>query len=109
MLWVLINVTVIILIQQQDIISWKYVHWNYLTRVILMSTHNVFLMKSQHIAPHLFFRLLYDYKHTARPCETSHVLLAGVSGGFPGVLPFRPIYQLARLDMIEIILKGTLN
>ena len=30
-------------------------------------------------------------------CETSQVLLAGVSGGFPGVLPFRPIYPLARL------------
>ena len=43
-------------------------------------------------------------------CETSHVLLAGVSGGFPtGVLPFRPTYRLARLDMSEIILKGTLN
>ena len=42
-------------------------------------------------------------------CETSHVLLAGVSGGFPGVLPFCPIYRLARLDMSEIILKGTLN
>ena len=23
-------------------------------------------------------------------CETNQVLLAGVSGGFPGVLPFRP-------------------
>ena len=34
-------------------------------------------------------------------CETSQVLLAGVSGGFPGVLPFRPTYQLARLDMSE--------
>ena len=34
-------------------------------------------------------------------CETSQVLLAGVSGGFPGVLPFRPIYRLARLDMSE--------
>ena len=42
-------------------------------------------------------------------CETSHVLLAGVSGGFPGVLPFRPTYRLARLHMSEIILKGTLN
>ena len=42
-------------------------------------------------------------------CETSQVLLAGVSGGFPGVLPFRPTYQLIRLDMSEIILKGTLN
>ena len=42
-------------------------------------------------------------------CETSHVLLAGMSGGFPGVLPFRPTYRLARLDMSEIILKGTLN
>ena len=42
-------------------------------------------------------------------CETSHVLLAGVSGGFPGVLPFRPTYRLARLDMSEIILKGMLN
>ena len=29
--------------------------------------------------------------------ETSQVLLAGVSGGFPGVLPFRPTYRLARL------------
>ena len=46
---------------------------------------------------------------TLATCETSHVLLAGVSGGFPGVLPFRPTYRLARLDMSEIILKGTLN
>ena len=30
-------------------------------------------------------------------CETSQVLLAGVSGGFPGVLPFRPTYRSARL------------
>ena len=30
-------------------------------------------------------------------CETSQILLAGVSGGFPGVLPFRPTYRLARL------------
>ena len=30
-------------------------------------------------------------------CETRQVLLAGVSGGFPGVLPFRPTYRLARL------------
>ena len=30
-------------------------------------------------------------------CETSQVLLAGVSGGFPGVLPFHPTYRLARL------------
>ena len=42
-------------------------------------------------------------------CETCKVLLAGVSGGFPGVLPYRPNYRLARLDMSEIILKGTLN
>ena len=42
-------------------------------------------------------------------CETSQVLLAGVSGGFRGVLPFRPTYRLARLDMSEIILNGTLN
>ena len=42
-------------------------------------------------------------------CETSQVLLAGVSDGFPGVLPFRRTYQLACLDMSEIILKGTLN
>ena len=41
--------------------------------------------------------------------ETSQVLLADVPGGFPGVLPFRPTYRLARLDMSEIILKGTLN
>ena len=32
-------------------------------------------------------------------CETSQVLLAGVSGGFPGVLPFCPTYQLIRLNM----------
>ena len=42
-------------------------------------------------------------------CETSHDLLAGVSGGFPGVLPFRPTYRLTLLDMSEIILKVTLN
>ena len=42
-------------------------------------------------------------------CETSQVLLADVSGGFPRVLPFRLTYRLARLDMSEIILKGTLN
>ena len=42
-------------------------------------------------------------------CETSQVLLAGVSGGFPGVLPFRPAYRLARLDMSEIILKGIIG
>ena len=30
-------------------------------------------------------------------CETSQVLLVGVSGGFPGGLPFRPTYRLARL------------
>ena len=41
--------------------------------------------------------------------KTSHVLLAGVSGGFPGVLPFRPTFRFARLDMSEMILKGTLN
>ena len=41
--------------------------------------------------------------------ETSQVLLVGVSGGFPGVLPFRPTYRLACLDMSEIIFKGTLN
>ena len=39
-------------------------------------------------------------------CETSQVLLAGVSGGFPGVLPFCPTYRLARFDMNEIILKA---
>ena len=42
-------------------------------------------------------------------CEISQVLLAGVSGGFPGVLPFRPTYRMARLDMSEIIFKGTLT
>ena len=30
-------------------------------------------------------------------CKTRQVLLAGMSGGFPGVLPFRPAYRLARL------------
>ena len=46
---------------------------------------------------------------TLATCETSQVLLAGVSGGFPGVLLFHPTYRLARLDMSEIILKGMLN
>ena len=46
---------------------------------------------------------------TLATCETSQVLLAGVSGGFPGILLFCPTYRLARLDMSEIILKGTLN
>ena len=41
--------------------------------------------------------------------ETSHVLLASVSDGFPGVLPFRPTYRLVRLDKREIILNGALN
>ena len=41
-------------------------------------------------------------------CETSQVLLAGVSGGFPGVLPFRPRIDWL-VSMSEIILKGTLN
>ena len=43
------------------------------------------------------------------PCETSQVLLAGVSGVFSGVLLFRPTYRFARLDMSEVILKRTLN
>ena len=30
-------------------------------------------------------------------CETRQIQLAGVPGGFPGVLPFRPTYRLARL------------
>ena len=30
-------------------------------------------------------------------CETRQVLLAGMSGGFPGVLPYRLTYRLARL------------
>ena len=35
-------------------------------------------------------------------CETSHVLLAGVSGGFfPGYSGFRPTYRLIRRDMSE--------
>ena len=41
-------------------------------------------------------------------CETSQVLLAGVSGGFPGVLPFCPPIDWL-VSMSEIILKGTLN
>ena len=41
-------------------------------------------------------------------CETSQVLLAGVSGGFPGDTPVsQPIDWL--VSMSEIILKGTLN
>ena len=31
-------------------------------------------------------------------CGTSQVLLAGVSGGFPGVLPFRPTYWSSRYE-----------
>ena len=42
-------------------------------------------------------------------CETSQVLLVGVSGGFPGVLLFRPTYRLARLDMSEKNLDAKLN
>ena len=42
-------------------------------------------------------------------CETSQVLLADVSGGFTGVLPFRPTYTDWPVSMSEIILKGTLN
>ena len=41
-------------------------------------------------------------------CETSQVLLLGVSGGFPGVLRFAPPIDLL-VSMSEIILKGTLN
>ena len=37
---------------------------------------------------------IYFYMAT---CKKSQVLLAGVSVGFPGVLPFRPTYRLARL------------
>ena len=32
-------------------------------------------------------------------------MLAGMSGGFPGVLPFCPTYRLACLDMSEVIMK----
>ena len=38
---------------------------------------------------------------TLDTCETSQVLLAAVSGGFHGVLPFRPTYGFALLDMSE--------
>ena len=41
--------------------------------------------------------------------STCQVLLGSMSGGFPGVLLFRPTFRLARLDMSEIILEGTLN
>ena len=41
-------------------------------------------------------------------CETRQVLFAGVSGGFPGVLPFRPPIDWL-VSMSEIILKATLN
>ena len=43
-------------------------------------------------------------------CETSQVLLAGVSGGFPGVLPFCPTYRLARLyDRVATVLEKSLE
>ena len=54
-----------------------------------------------------FTLCLFEYSKYSYPlatCEASHVLLAGVTGGFPGVLPFRPTYRLARLDMSEIII-----
>ena len=41
-------------------------------------------------------------------CETSQVLLASVPGVSRGT-PVSLTYRLARLDMSEIILKGTLN
>ena len=41
-------------------------------------------------------------------CETRQVLLAGVSGGFPRVIPFRPPIDWL-VSMTEKILKGTLN
>ena len=41
-------------------------------------------------------------------CETRQVLLAGLSGGFPGLLPFRPTHRFWLVSMSEIILKGTL-
>ena len=41
-------------------------------------------------------------------CIYKLILLAGVSGGFPGVLPFRPRIDWL-VSMSEIILKGTLN
>ena len=42
----------------------------------------------------------------------NYFLLVGVlacSVVFPGSSPFRPTYRFARLNMSEIILKGTLN
>ena len=42
-------------------------------------------------------------------CEKRQVLLSGVSGVFPGVLPFRPTYHVRLISMSEIILEGTLN
>ena len=45
---------------------------------------------------------------STKVCEKSQVLLAGVSGGFPGVLLFRPLIDWL-VSMSEIILKGTLN
>ena len=41
-------------------------------------------------------------------CETRQVMLAGVSGGFPRVLPFAPPIDWL-VSMSEVILKGTLN
>ena len=65
----------------------------------------------------LNFRALKSFDHltavsgvgSSPALATCETMLAGVSGGFPGVLPFRPTYRLARLDMSEIILEGTLN
>ena len=39
---------------------------------------------------------------------TSQVLLAGAPDGFPGVLPFRSTYSLARLDMSDNIERDVL-
>ena len=54
------------------------------------------------------FQCSYSFDHLAAvssegsspalaTCETSQVLLVGVSGGFPGLLPFCPTHRLARL------------
>ena len=56
----------------------------------------------------IFKNVVYCIFNQKSKSETSQVLLAGVSGGFPAVLPFRPPIDWL-VSMSEIILKGTLN
>ena len=53
--------------------------------------------------------LVWVRAHTGHKWDKSSSTCGCVRWFFPGVLPFSPHLWLARLDMSEIILKGTLN